>query len=130
MRTAAWLGNVLECGPAVAESAVMNELKLPGFKIEVGRQRVVVEDFEHRGKGGGPLLLDRRFREGVAAADLVRAEAGPQLAGPLEDRRREDRVLAGMKLALPVEAERPVKSRQQLRPARQHLIVDGVKARN
>jgi len=39
------VGMVLELGAGVAEHPVIDELQLAGFKVEIGRQGVVVEQF-------------------------------------------------------------------------------------
>src|SRR5947199_10722667 len=102
MAAALRFGKILEGGAAVAEHAVVDELHLPGFEVEIGRQRLVVEHIEHRGDRRSAVLIDRLAANGAAAADLMRTEAGAQFPDCRERRRRKNRIFAGMKLALPV----------------------------
>src|SRR5262245_35602818 len=68
---------ILERGAAVAERAVVDDLDLPGFEIEIGSKPIVVEDVEHRRQGRSTFLIDRLSGHRIAATDLVRAEPRP-----------------------------------------------------
>src|SRR3954454_569683 len=112
MATALGFGKILELGAGMTEHAIIDELHVSRLEVEVGRQFLVLEQVEQRGERGGAFVVELLAPQRVAAADLVRAEAGPHLPAIGEHWRREDRWLAGMELTLPVEPERLVKPRQ------------------
>src|SRR3954452_14705234 len=61
------LREILEGGAAVAECAVVDELHLPGFEVEIRRQRLVLEHIEHRRDRRGALVIHRLAANRVAA---------------------------------------------------------------
>ena len=81
MAAALGLGEILELGAGVPQHAIIDELHLSRFEVEFGRQVLILEQVEQRGERGGALVVDRLAPQRVAAADLVRAEAGLHLVG-------------------------------------------------
>ncbi len=117
------LGVVGEFGAGVTEDAVVDELQLARFEVEIGGERVVVEEVEERRHRVRTLFVELLALQGIAAADLVGAEAGPQFLVRGEGRRGEYRRLARMEFALAVEPERAVEPRQALRMTRASIAL-------
>jgi len=130
MAAALGLWEIRKLGAGVAKDAIVDELQLAGFKIEIGGERFVVEQIGQRDHRGGALSIERLVLQRIAAADLVGTEARLQFLARGKHRRGKDRRLAGMEFALAVEPERAVEPRQALRMARQKRIVERVKARD
>src|SRR5271169_2924492 len=116
-------GVIDEGGAAVPQRPVIDKLHLPWFEVEIDRQRVVLENLEHRRDGSRPGRVDRLALQRVAAVDLMDAEPRLDLGAAGEHRGGKDRAFAGMEFALAVEPERLVKPWQLLRAACQQRIV-------
>src|SRR5439155_22281002 len=97
-------------------------------EVEIDREPVLLQDLEHRRDRGLTFRVDRLALHRVAAVDLVHAEPRLQLSRVLEGRGGEDRAVAGVILALPVEPEGLVEPRQPTGIPREPRIVGRMKA--
>ena len=113
---------------AVPQCPVVNELDLSRLEIEIDREIIIVEKIQHRSDRRLSLPVDRLSFKGIAAVDLVHAEARAEVSSVLENGRREDRIFARVVLALAVEPERPIEPFQLVSIAGEQCIVDGVEA--
>src|SRR5262245_14095860 len=126
MTLALGLGPITEARTLVGDLAIVEELHLPRLEVEVHAEIRAVHGAVELVEGGLALGIQGHAGQGLSIADLEARQPAVQPARlHLEDRAVRHHGVAGRVLALPVEVERLVESREHLGTVAPDLVVCG-----